>query len=114
MPATTGGFKRAAVNKDGNDRELYAKQLLTEAVQFWFPFPGFLAVGCCGWAGKVIYLTPTLKPDFDAIGWDWFRLPARGQSWTDDYQWWSTQLVLALRNLCAGSPEVCSVSLCER
>ena len=31
-----------------------------------------------------------------------------------DYQWWSTQLVLALRNLCAGSPEVCSVSLCER
>ena len=33
-----------AVAKDGTDRELYAKQLLTEAVQFWFPFLGFLAV----------------------------------------------------------------------
>ena len=44
MPATTGGFKRAAVAKDGTDRELYLKQLLTEAVQFRFPFFGFLAV----------------------------------------------------------------------
>ena len=71
-----------AVAKDGTDRELYAKQLLTEAVQFRFPIFGFLAVGCCGWAGKVICLTPTLKPDFNAIGWDRFRLPARGHSWT--------------------------------
>jgi len=44
VSANTGGFKRVAVNKDGTDRELYAKQLLTEAVQFWFPFLGFLAV----------------------------------------------------------------------
>ena len=33
-----------AVNKDGTDRELYAKQLLTEAVQSRFPVFGFLAV----------------------------------------------------------------------
>ena len=33
-----------AVAKDGTDRELYVKQLLTRAVQSRFPVSGFLAV----------------------------------------------------------------------